>query len=45
MRLVYVYDMRLPDDPWIPYRFRAPRYAAALVCRLSRHLDYATNWW
>lgn len=44
MRLVYVYDLRSPDRAPGPYLARMPRYAAALVCRLSRHLDYALNW-
>lgn len=45
MRRVYVYDMRSPDMVGHPYLFRAPRAVAALLCRFSRHWDYALNWW
>lgn len=45
MRLVYVYDLRSADRAPGPYLARMPRMFAAVLCRLSRHLDYALNWW
>lgn len=45
MRLVYVYDLRSPDTAPGAYRFRTPRLVARALCRISRHLDYALNWW
>lgn len=45
MRIVYVFDMRSPDMVGHPYLFRAPKALARLLCRFSRHLDYALTWW